>query len=105
MKTLNYDLTDGANDNLITRKVKGSELLFQMWYTGVVAANVSVEAWISTVEEGPYAKIIDGEKTIVGADNTVYLSLSGVNGGWVRFKLTVPTADTAGTITKADVLT
>ena len=104
MAILNYALSSGNNANLATVQADGTDILFQIYYTGIVAANVSVESWISTRESGPFAKLSGSEKTLVGSDGTAYISLQGLNFGFIRFKLVVPTASTAGTITEIDVL-
>ena len=97
--TLNYALSVGANNNLLTFGSQKDNLLFQMNYTDVVATNVSVDVYISSEQDGTFVKIDGASKTLIPADNSVVIPLSGVSFAYVQFRLVVPTASTAGTIT------
>lgn len=102
MKILNYALA-GGNKTLLQVQAVDSDMLFQLWYTGLTSTTVSVEVWISTISAGPYSKVPSASYTLIPADNTAHISLSGLSYAFVEFRLVAASA-TAGTISQCDVM-
>lgn len=102
METLNYNLS-GGNKTLITKQAMARDMVFQCWYTGIVATDVRIDVYVSTDKDQPFKKVEGAEKTLGPANGTEYISLSGLAFMYVQFRLVVGSA-VVGTITKIDVL-
>ena len=102
MKNLNYALA-GGDKPLLTAQALDGTVAFQLWYTGIVATTVSIEVWVSTDINGPYAKIDEATKTLVPSDGTAVITLSGTSYLFIQFRL-LTGGVTVGTITRADAL-
>jgi hypothetical protein len=102
MTILNYALS-GGNKTLLRAQAIDRDMVFQLWYTDLTAATITVEIWASTNASQPFAKIPAATKTLVPADGTALISLSGLSYVFVEFRVIAP-AGTLGTITTVDVL-
>jgi hypothetical protein len=102
MTLLNYNLA-GGNKVLLTQQAHMRDMFFQLWFTGIVATDVKVEVWVSSSPNEAYRKVESAEKTLVGANGTEYISLSGLAFAYVQFRLVVGSA-ASGVITKVDIL-
>lgn len=102
MTILNYALS-GGNKTLLRVQAVDRDMVFQLWYTDVISATITVEVWASTNASQPFAKIPMATKTLVPADGTALLSLSGLSFVNIEFRLIAPLS-TLGTVSVVDVL-
>jgi hypothetical protein len=102
MISLNYALSGGTH-TLLRAQAVDRDMVFQLWYTDVVAKTLTVEVYASTNLSQSFAKITTATKLLVPADGTVLISLSGLSFVYVEFRIVAP-LNTLGTITVVDVL-
>jgi hypothetical protein len=101
MTILNYALS-GGNKTLLRVQAIDRDMVFQLWYTDLVVNTITVEIWASTQASQPFARIPVATKTLVPADGTALISLSGLAFVYVEFRVVAPSG-TLGTITNVDV--
>jgi hypothetical protein len=102
MITLSHNFSAG-NKILITQQANMRDMFFQLWFTGLVATDARVEVWVSSAAGEPYRKVEGAEKTLIGANGTEFISLSGLAFAHVQFRLVVGSA-VVGQVTKVEVL-
>jgi len=86
MKTINYALA-GGNKTLLQVQAIDKTVAAQFVFSGIVAANVSIEVWASTDKSGPWSKIEGATKLLVPANGNEMILLSGTSFIHIQFRL------------------
>lgn len=105
MKNIIYSIA-GGNTPLLKVQASSPVVLFQLWYTGIVASDISVEVWISTTRDTTklMSKVDSATKILpASANGTAVISISGLSYAYAELRL-VATAGEAGMITYVDAL-
>lgn len=102
MKILNYDLSGGSITLLANVQAVNSDIVFQVWYSGINNEGTRIHVGVSTIEGGPFAEITEATKVLASTGETQIIALSGLSFCFLEFFLEA--GGTVGTISKIDCL-
>ena len=86
MKTIDYALA-GGNKTLYQVQAEGKTMAFQISFSAIVSAGVSIEVWTAISASGPWSKIEAATKLLVPANGNEMILLSGTSFVFVQYRL------------------